>query len=116
MNSKELIDNMAKDALNYVDTNIVIHREELTNPIVFNKLMIKFYSFTTICFEVLIYRFREHITDEKDTIYLYDIMNAKRRFNSVMEEAENRLIYAKLQEERRESNESDTGCETQSPE
>lgn len=113
MDANELIDNMAKDALNYADTNIILNQEELVDPDVFNKCLLKIYNFTTICFEIVLDKFRN---ENDETIHLYDIMNAKRRFDTVMKEVENRLIFAKINEERRLENESDSRCETQSPE
>lgn len=115
MTPDELIDNMAKDALNFADLYISMHRDELIDQVEFKKIMIKLYNYTSICFEVLIEEFRKNIIEAKDTIYLYNIMNAKRRFNILMNEVENRLILAKLQEERRIENESNSRCETQSP-
>lgn len=115
MNAKELIDNMAKDALEFTDLYISMHKDELIDQDVFNSVLLKIYNYTTICFEIVLDKFRSSINENEDHIYLYDIMNAKRRFNSVMQEVENRLIYAKL-EERRKADEGDAGCETQSPE
>lgn len=103
MTPNELIDNMAKDALEFTNLYISIHKDELIDPDIFNGVLLKIYNYTTICFEIVLEKFRSSINENEDHIYLYDIMNAERRFFSLMKEVKNRLIFIKLQEERRKA-------------